>query len=76
MITRPKGTYDIYGDEAKKWQYVSSVVDEMMLRYNYGFIRTPIFESTEVFHRGVGDTTDIVTKETYDFEARRYCWCC
>ena len=70
MITRPKGTYDIYGDEAKKWQYVSSVVDEMMLRYNYGFIRTPIFESTEVFHRGVGDTTDIVTKETYDFVDR------
>ena len=70
MITKPKGTYDIYGDEAKKWQYVSSVVDEMMLRYNYGFIRTPIFESTEVFHRGVGDTTDIVTKETYDFVDR------
>ena len=70
MITKPKGTYDIYGIEAKKWQYVSSVVDEMMERYNYGFIRTPIFENTEVFHRGVGDTTDIVTKETYDFVDR------
>ena len=67
MITKPKGTYDIYGEEAKRWQYVSRVVDEVMDRYNYGFIRTPIFESTELFHRGVGDTTDIVSKETYDF---------
>ena len=41
-----------------------------MDRYNYGFIRTPIFESTELFHRGVGDTTDIVSKETYDFVDR------
>ena len=70
MITKPKGTYDIYGDEAKRWQYVSRVVDEIMERYNYGFIRTPIFESTELFHRGVGDTTDIVSKETYDFMDR------
>lgn len=70
MISKPKGTYDIYGEEAKKWQYVSRVVDEVMERYNYGFIRTPIFENTEVFHRGVGDTTDIVTKETYDFVDR------
>lgn len=70
MITKPKGTYDIYGEEAKRWQYVSRVVDEIMERYNYGFIRTPIFESTELFHRGVGDTTDIVSKETYDFMDR------
>jgi histidyl-tRNA synthetase len=70
MITKPKGTYDIYGEEAKRWQYVSRVVDEVMERYNYGFIRTPIFESTELFHRGVGDTTDIVSKETYDFMDR------
>ena len=70
MITKPKGTYDIYGGEGKKWQYVSRVVDEVMERYNYGFIRTPIFESTELFHRGVGDTTDIVSKETYDFMDR------
>ena len=67
MITKPKGTYDLYGEEVKKWQYISRVFDELMERYNYGFIRTPIFESTELFHRGVGDTTDIVNKETYDF---------
>ena len=70
MITKPKGTYDLYGVQAKKWQYVSRVVDEMMERYNYSFIRTPIFEQSELFHRGVGDTTDIVTKETYDFVDR------
>ncbi len=67
MIVKPKGTHDIYGEEMKRWQYVSRVVDEVMDRYNYEMIRTPIFESTELFHRGVGDTTDIVSKETYDF---------
>ena len=70
MIVKPKGTHDLYGEEVKYWQYVSRVVDEVMERYNYGFIRTPIFESTELFHRGVGDTTDIVSKETYDFVDR------
>lgn len=67
MITKPKGTYDLYGEQMKKWQYVSRVIDEVMDKYNYDLIRTPIFESTELFHRGVGDTTDIVKKETYDF---------
>ena len=70
MITKQKGTYDIYGNEMKKWEYVSNVVSEVMRLYNYGLIRTPIFESSELFHRGVGDTTDIVTKETYDFTDR------
>lgn len=70
MITKPKGTKDIYGIEAKKWQYVSKVIDEVMEKYNYNFIRVPVFESSELFHRGVGETTDIVTKETYDFTDR------
>lgn len=70
MITKPKGTRDIYGQEAKKWQYVSKVIDEVMEKYNYNFIRVPVFESSELFHRGVGETTDIVTKETYDFTDR------
>ena len=70
MITKPKGTKDIYGSEAKKWQYVSKVIDEIMEKYNYNFIRVPVFESSELFHRGVGETTDIVTKETYDFTDR------
>jgi len=70
MITKPKGTKDIYGVEAKKWQYVSKVIDEVMEKYNYNFIRVPVFESSELFHRGVGETSDIVTKETYDFTDR------
>lgn len=70
MITKPKGTVDIYGTDAKKWQYVSKVIDEVMEKYNYSFIRVPVFEASELFHRGVGETTDIVTKETYDFTDR------
>lgn len=67
MITKQKGTNDIYGIEAKKWQYINNLIDELCEKYNYNFIRTPVFEATELFHRGVGETTDIVTKETYDF---------
>jgi len=67
MITKPKGTKDILGIEAKKWKYIEKVIDEVMEKYNYHYIRTPLFESTELFHRGVGETSDIVTKETYDF---------
>ena len=67
MIQRPKGTNDIYGKEAKVWKYVETVIDQVMEKYNYNYIRTPIFESSELFHRGIGETTDIVTKETYDF---------
>ena len=70
MITKPKGCHDIYGMEAKKWNYISRLIDEVCLRYNYSFIRTPIFESSELYHRGVGEETDIVTKETYDFVDR------
>ena len=70
MITKPKGCHDIYGMEAKKWKYVSDLIDSVCEKYNYDFIRTPIFESSELFHRGVGETTDIVTKETYDFVDR------
>ena len=67
MIQRPKGTNDIYGREAKIWKCVEAVIDQVMEKYNYNYIRTPIFESSELFHRGIGETTDIVTKETYDF---------
>ncbi len=70
MITKPKGCKDIYGREAKVWKYIDTVIDSVMEKYNYNYIRTPIFESTELFHRGVGETTDIVTKETYDFKDR------
>ena len=68
MIQRQKGCNDIYGREAKIWKYVDDVIDALMEKYNYTYIRTPLFESTELFHRGVGETTDIVSKESYDFE--------
>ena len=70
MITKPKGCHDIYGIEAKKWNYINNLIASVCENYNYEFIRTPIFESSELFHRGVGETTDIVTKETYDFKDR------
>lgn len=70
MITKPKGCHDIYGKEAKKWQYVNKLIESIMEKYNYDYIRTPIFESSELFHRGMGETTDVVTKETYDFRDR------
>ena len=70
MIQKPKGCNDIYGKEAKIWKYVESVIDATMEKYNYNYIRTPIFESKELFHRGIGESTDIVTKETYDFVDR------
>ena len=68
MIKRQKGCNDITGRQAKIWKYVESVIDALMEKYNYNYIRTPIIEATELFHRGIGDTTDIVTKESYDFE--------
>jgi histidyl-tRNA synthetase len=70
MITKQKGTIDIYGDYAKKWLYVEDIIKTVMEKYNYSYIRTPLFEATELFHRSVGDATDIVTKETYDFQDR------
>lgn len=70
MITKPKGCHDIYGMNARRWKYIDSVIDALCEKYNYKYIRTPIFESSELFHRGVGESTDIVTKETYDFVDR------
>lgn len=70
MITKPKGCKDIYGRDAKVWKYIEQVVDSVMEKYNYGYIRTPIFEAHELYHRGVGESSDIVTKETYDFTDR------
>ena len=70
MITKPKGCYDVTGDVARKYQRICKVVSAYAKIYNYKYIRTPLFESTELFKRGVGDTTDIVQKETYDFTDR------
>ncbi|KGX84701.1 histidine--tRNA ligase [Pontibacillus marinus] len=66
----PRGTQDILPGEVEKWQYVESVLSDLCRRYHYKEIRTPIFEHTELFQRGVGDSTDIVQKEMYTFEDR------
>lgn len=70
MITKQKGTYDIYGDLAKKRAYVNEILATLCEKYNYSYIETPVFEASELFHRGVGETTDMVQKETYDFKDR------
>ena len=70
MIQKPKGTYDVFGEYGKKVLYVEELIEGLMEKYNYEYFRTPIFESSSLFHRGVGETTDIVTKETYDFKDR------
>ncbi len=76
-IQIPKGTFDIlpYGAEepwrlSETWQYVERIAREVSAEYGYREIRTPIYERTELFHRGVGETSDIVTKEMFTFEDR------
>ncbi len=68
MINIPKGTKDVLPQDSYKWQYVEGVAREMASLFNIKEIRTPVFEHTELFQRGVGDTTDIVTKEMYTFK--------
>ena len=70
MIIKPKGTYDILGIDAKLHTYLNHEIENFMINYDYELIRTPIFETSELFHRSVGEGTDIVTKETYDFKDR------
>lgn len=67
MITKQKGTYDISGDDAKKREYVNEIIRGICEKYNYNYIETPVFEASELFHRSVGETSDVVKKETYDF---------
>lgn len=68
MINIPRGTQDILPAETAKWRYVESKLHDIAASYNYKEIRTPMFESTDLFARGVGDSTDIVQKEMYTFK--------
>ncbi len=70
MIQRIKGTMDILPHETPLWRHIESVMREEAEKYGYGEIRTPTFENTELFVRGVGDTTDVVQKEMYTFADR------
>ena len=66
-ISRQKGTKDIFGEDIKIWQYIEKNIKEICNAYCLNEIRTPVFEATELYARGVGDETDIVNKEMYTF---------
>ncbi|MCD1258261.1 histidine--tRNA ligase [Paenibacillus athensensis] len=66
-IQKPKGTQDLLPGEVEKWQYLESQARKLCRSFNYKEVRTPVFEHTELFARGVGETTDIVEKEMYTF---------
>ncbi|MBQ9081369.1 MAG: histidine--tRNA ligase [Clostridia bacterium] len=68
MINIPKGTKDVLPADSYKWQYVEDKARSVAKAYNLKEIRTPVFEYTELFLRGVGETTDVVTKEMYTFK--------
>ena len=69
MLTQaPKGTQDMLPKDAHRWQYIAYTMRENCALAGYREIRTPMFEHTELFQRGVGDTTDVVQKEMYTFE--------
>ncbi|MFD1887584.1 histidine--tRNA ligase [Paenibacillus wenxiniae] len=65
---KPTGTQDFLPGTVEKWQYVEEKARDLCRRFNYREIRTPMFEQTELFQRGVGETTDVVQKEMYTFE--------
>ena len=68
IIKVQKGTKDILPDDISTWQMLEKNALDLFSKYGYKEIRTPVFEATELFSRGVGDTTDIVNKEMYTFE--------
>lgn len=69
MLTKaPRGTGDILSSDSYKWQYIESKARDICRRFGFGEIRTPTFEHTELFLRGVGDTTDVVEKQMYTFD--------
>jgi histidyl-tRNA synthetase len=67
MFQKMKGTYDLLPKDTGKWQSLERTIRNVSKLFNYSEIRTPIFENTDLFHRGVGEDTDMVSKETYDF---------
>ena len=67
MISKQKGTYDLYDEEARKVLALRNIFENIMNNFNYSFIRTPVFEATELFKRTSGETSDVVSKEMYEF---------
>lgn len=70
LTSAPRGTKDIMPSEVNNWRYLEGVVRDICAKYGYKEIRTPVFEHTELFQRGIGDTTDVVEKEMYTFTDR------
>lgn len=68
LTSAPRGTQDVLPADSYKWQYVEKVASEEAKIFGYRELRTPTFEHTELFHRAVGDTTDVVQKEMYTFK--------
>ena len=69
MLTKaPKGTKDVLPQEAYQWHYIEETIRDITRAFGYREVRTPVFEHTELFQRGVGETTDIVQKEMYTFQ--------
>ncbi|MGL5088203.1 MAG: histidine--tRNA ligase [Cetobacterium sp.] len=70
LIKAVRGTKDIYGDDGIKYDFITKTAQEFFENYGYSLIKTPIFEETDLFKRGVGEGTDIVEKEMYTFQDR------
>ena len=70
LTQSPRGTQDVLPQDSYKWQYVENKMRDICSTFGYGELRTPTFEHTELFARGVGDSTDVVDKEMYTFEDR------
>lgn len=70
VIKAVRGTKDIFGEDAIKYNYISKVAQEIFENYGFSYIKTPIFEETELFKRGIGEGTDVVEKEMYTFMDR------
>lgn len=71
FIKVPKGTQDILPEDILKWYYIEDMIKEILSKYGYKEIRTPFFEYTDLFVRGIGESTDIVTKEMFTFSDRK-----
>ncbi len=70
LTTAPRGTKDIMPEDVKSWRYLEETMRKICAQYGYKEIRTPVFEHTELFLRGIGETTDVVEKEMYTFNDR------
>ncbi|HRE41009.1 MAG TPA: histidine--tRNA ligase [Ignavibacteria bacterium] len=72
MLQKPKGTFDILPDELYKRNFIYNLIRETLSSFNFKEILTPVFESTELFKRGIGEETDIVSKEMYSFNEDKF----